>query len=126
MKSFKHPFTGVFIIFLFGLVPALVCQLFTHEPVRKNIHITSFRYGKDPSVIRCNRGDTLILTFSSDDTGHSFYLEEFDIDAKVSPSSDEVSVFKVSDPSIKPFLTKEVMIVARHPGILNYVVSRSN
>jgi len=126
MKIFRHPFTGIFIIFLFVLVPVLVCQLTIHEPVKKNIHIRSFRYGKDPSVIRCNRGDTLILTFSSDDTGHSFYLEEFDIDAKVSPSSDEVTVFKVSDPSAEPVLTREVMIIARHPGILNYVVSRSN
>ncbi len=66
------------------------------------------------------------LTFSSDDTGHSFYLEEFDFDAKVSPSREEVTVFKVSDPTAKPVTMKEFTFIARHPGILNYVVARSN
>ena len=126
MKNRKHSLKVVFIIFLFGLTPALICQFFTNKPTRKNIPVRSFRYGKDPAVIRCNRGDTLSLTFSSDDTGHSFFLEEFDIDVKVSPSSGEVSVFKVSDPSTEPVLTREVTIVARHPGVLNYLVSRSN
>src|SRR5664279_1806862 len=64
----------LFIIFSFGIIPAIICQFFVKAPVSRFIHIRSFRYGKDPSVIRCNRGDTLHLTFSSDDTGHSFYL----------------------------------------------------
>lgn len=126
MRSIEKPVTRLIIVFLFGLIPSLVSQLFTHQPLKRNIHITSFRYGKDPSVIRCNRGDTLVLTFSSKDTGHSFYLEEFDTDAKVSPSTDQVTVFKVSDPTEKPVLAREVTIVARHPGLLNYLVSRSN
>ena len=114
------------IIMGFGLVPALICQYFIKEPVKRSIHITSFRYGKDPSVIRCNRGDTLQLTFSSNDTGHSFYLEEFDVDAKVNPSSDEITVFKTSDPTVKPVISQELTLIARHPGILNYIVARSN
>jgi hypothetical protein len=114
------------IIFSFGIIPAIICQFFIKTPGSRNIHIRSFRYGKDPSVIRCNRGDTLHLTFSSDDTGHSFYLEEFDVDAKVSPSRNDVTVFKVSDPTAKPVTSREVTFVARHPGILNYIVARSN
>jgi heme/copper-type cytochrome/quinol oxidase subunit 2 len=77
----------------FGLVPAIASQFFIPEPVSRNIHVRNFRYGKDPSVIRCNRGDTVHLTFSTDDTGHSFFLEEFDIDAKVSPARELVEVF---------------------------------
>jgi len=126
MRKLKKPGILLIIIFGFGFVPSLICQLFTKEPTKRNIHITSFRYGKDPSVIRCNRGDTLLLTFSSNDTGHSFYLEEFDVDAKVSPSSDEISVFKTSDPTAKPVFTHELTLIARHPGILNYIVARSN
>jgi len=68
----------------------------------------------------------LHLTFSADDTGHSFFLEEFDMDIKVSPAHDEVLVFKTSDPTSKPVSTKEVVIVAKHAGILNYIVSKSN
>ena len=104
---------------------AIICQFFIKEPTDRYIHIRNFRYGKDPSVIRCNRGDKLHITFSTDETGHSFFLEEFDIDAKVSPALDEVSVFKPSDPSIKPVFTKELTFVAKHPGFLNYIVSKS-
>jgi polyferredoxin len=111
IQSPKNQIFTFLIIFSFGLIPAVICQFFTPQPVNRNIHIRSFRYGKDPAVIRCNRDDTLHLTFSTDDTGHSFFLEEFDIDAKVSPA---------------PILTREVVIIAKHPGILNFLISKSN
>ena len=103
---------------------AITCQLLTEKPVRRNLHIRNFRYGKEPAVIRCNRGDTLALTFSSDDTGHSFFLEEFDTDAKVSPGDSKVKVFKTSDPTATPFVTDTVFIIARQPGIRNYLLSK--
>lgn len=108
------------------MVPAMLCQLLAPEPVSRSIHIRNFRYGKDPSVIRCSRGDTLHLTFSSDDTGHSFFLEEFDTDAKVTPSKSETEVFSTDDPTADPVITEKVTIIARHPGFLNYVISKSN
>jgi len=126
MKLFGKRSINILIIFGFGFIPALICQLFTHEPIDRYIHVRSFRYGKDPSVIRCYRGDRLHLTFSTDDTGHSFYLEEFDIDAKISPARDKVEVFKTSDPTQKSYLTKELTFTAKHPGILNYLVAKSN
>ena len=125
MRKTSMKIKNLIIVFVLGLIPALICQFFTREPVDRYIHIRNFRYGKDPAVIRCNRGDTLHLTFSSDDTGHSFFLEEFDIDVKVSPAVEEVSVFRTTDPSATPLITKELTIVAEHPGILNYVVSKS-
>jgi polyferredoxin len=115
-----------FIIPLAGILVALICQFFTVQHTGRHITITSFRYGKEPSVIRCHRGDTLHLNFKTRDTGHSFFLEEFDVDAKVSPSRDDVSVFSVSNPSLAPVDTREVSLVARHKGLQNYLVSRSN
>ena len=126
IQTFNRNIIIFLIIFSFGLIPAVICQFFIKQPVARYIHIRSFRYGKDPSVIRCNRGDTLHLTFSTDDTGHSFFLEEFDIDAKVSPARDMVEVFKASDPTDKSILTRELVIIARHPGILNFLVAKSN
>ena len=126
MKRFKKSLIHFTTVLIFGLIPAIVCQFFIQEPTDRYIHIRNFRYGKDPSAITCNRGDRLHLTFSTDDTGHSFFLEEFDIDAKVSPAIDEVTVFKPSDPSLKPLITKELVFTAKHPGILNYLVSKSN
>jgi polyferredoxin len=122
---FRH-FLKLLLIISLGLIPAIICQFFAEEPTSRNIHIRSFRYGKDPYVIRCNRGDTLHLTFSSDDTGHSFFLQEFDMDVKITPSSDRVYVFKTSDPTSKPTETKEVILIARHTGIYNYILSKSN
>jgi polyferredoxin len=126
MVKFRKSVYSLFIVFLSGVVPAFVCQFFIQKPVSRHIHITNFRYGKDPSVIRCNRGDTLLLTFSSNDTGHSFFLEEFDVDVKVSPSSKDVMIFRVSNPGLKPGLEREVKIVASHKGFFKYIFSRSN
>lgn len=125
MRKAPTRIRNVAIVLAFGLIPAIVCQFFTQEPVDRYIHIRNFRYGKDPAVIRCNRGDTLHLTFSSDDTGHSFFLEEFDIDVKVSPAVEEVTVFSTKDPSDRPIITKELRIVAEHPGFLNFLISKS-
>lgn len=125
-QALKRKISGLLLVIGLGLIPTVICQFFIQEPVSRDIHIRNFRYGKDPSVIRCNRGDTLRLTFSTDDTGHSFFLEEFDIDAKVSPARDVVEVFSTVDPTQAPELTKEVVIVASHPGLLNYLVARSN
>lgn len=126
MKIVSRYLLKILLIFSFGLVPAVICQFYTEKPSVRDIHIRSFRYGKDPYVIRCNRGDTLHLTFSSKDTGHSFFLEEFDMDVKITPSSDRVYVFKTSDPTSKPLETKEVTLIAKHSGIYNYIVSKSN
>ena len=122
-KIFK---SDVLLIILLGLIPAVVCQFFIKEPGTRSIHVSNFRYGKDPSVIKCNRGDTLKLTFSTKDTGHSFFLEEFDIDAKISPARDFVEVFSTKDPTQEPYLTQELTFIARHDGLKNYLVSKSN
>ncbi len=125
-KALKRKILPLLLVLGFGLIPAIICQFFAEEPVGRDIHIRNFRYGKDPSVIRCNRGDTLRLTFSTDDTGHSFFLEEFNIDAKVSPAREEVELFQTSDPTAPPKVTREVSIIATHPGLLNFLVARSN
>ena len=120
-KLTTHSFYPAIWISTGNYLPVLRTKL----PVDRYIHVTSFRYGKEPSVIRCNRGDRIHLTFSTNDTGHSFFLEEFDIDAKVSPSRQEVEVFKPSDPTEKSVRTTEVTFTALHPGLRNYLVAKS-
>jgi len=126
MKRIKRIIIKISIVLCFGLIPAIVCQFFVNKPIDRYIHIKSFRYGKEPCVIRCNRGDRLHLTFSTTDTGHSFYLEEFDMDVKVTPSRKEVTVFKTSNPALNPYITKEVILTAKHSGLLNFIDSKSN
>lgn len=113
------------LLLTFALVPAVVCQLLAKPPGQRSIHIESFRYGKQPSVIRCNRGDELHLTFEARDTGHSFFLEEFDLDVKITPGSRAVEVFQASDPTAPPRIVREVVLHAVYPGWRQYLVSKS-
>ncbi len=113
------------IIFGAGLLGALLVNISHIDPVDRYIHVENFRYGKNPNIIRCNRGDRLYLTFTTLDTGHSFFLEEFGIDAKVSPGMEEVKVFDPKEPLEKPFITDTLVLIAEHPGILKYLVSKS-
>ena len=109
----------------FAAIPAVVCQFLAKPPQDRHIHVEAFRYGKEPSVIRCNRGDRLHLTFSTRDTGHSFFLEEFDVDAKITPGNRHVEVFRTSEPTARPQVLPEVVIQAEHSGWRRYLVSKS-
>ena len=100
-------------------------NLFPSKPVDRYIHIENFRYGKKPEIIRCNRGDRLHLTFSTRDTGHSFFLEEFDTDAKVSPGAEGFILFNPNKPELQPEIRKELLITATHSGFSKYLVSKS-
>ncbi len=108
-----------------AVLPALLCQLLVEPPQHRYIHVDSFRYGKRPSVIRCNRGDWLHLTFSTQDTAHSFFLEEFDIDAKITPATRNVMLFRTSRPEAPPQIKQEVVFRAEHPGWRRYLVSKN-
>lgn len=113
------------LLLAFAGVPGVLCQFLAKPPQPRSIHVSSFRYGKEPSVIRCNRGDWLHLTFDTRDTGHSFFLEEFDLDVKITPASRNVAVFRTSDPGAAPERTPAVVLHAQHPGWLHYFVSKS-
>ena len=111
------------VLSLFIIIPVTLAQIIAPMPQSQTIHIESFRYGKSPAVIHCMRGDTLRLTFSSRDTGHSFFLQEFDLDVKVYPNSTRVMQFRASDPSAMPEIKHEVVLIAEHPGLLKYLIS---
>ena len=113
------------VLVAFAAVPAGLCQFLAQAPSDRSIHMDAFRYGKDPSIIHCNRGDRLHLTFSARHTGHSFFLEEFDVDAKIEPGRSGILLFSVADPELPPETVSEVIITARHPGWLGYLVSKS-
>jgi hypothetical protein len=97
----------------------------TPPPQPRKIHIEAFRYGTSPSIIRTNRGDRLSLTFSTGDTGHSFFLQDYRIDAKISPASETVEVrdpFRVTG---TPMDVQELQLTAGLPGLWGRLVSVS-
>lgn len=123
MRIFKIKFLAL--ILGSGILGGVMVNFFPAEPTDRYIHVENFRYGKKPEIIRCNRGDRLHLTFSTSDTGHSFFLEEFQTDAKVSPGADGFIFFDPSKPEAKPEIKKELVITATHPGLFKFLVSKS-
>ena len=124
IRAFRRlVYPGLFLLSIGGLM--LIEWVTVPNPIQRHIHLRHFRYGTDPAIIRANRGDELVLTFATEDTGHSFFLQDYQIDAKISPSSDAVLVydpFKVTNP---PRIANEVHITAGRPGFLGSLISVS-
>ncbi|MEN8152593.1 MAG: 4Fe-4S binding protein [Acidobacteriota bacterium] len=125
MKKWKINLFIALCFLTFTGSPVLIEYLTTPEPVTRNIHIEHFRYGMDPSIIRVNRGDKINFTFSTLDTGHSFFLQDYGIDVKVSPASERVKVYDPFNATEDPYTTESVKITAGLNGTLKQFVSLS-
>jgi len=97
----------------------------TPSPVSRRVHIEAFRYGTSPSIIRANRGDQLFLTFSTRDTAHSFFLQDYRIDAKISPASNLVELRNPLQATEPPIDAPELKLRAGLPGLWGSLVSVS-
>lgn len=97
----------------------------TPLPSQRAIHIETFRYGTQPWIIRANRGDHLTLTFSTHDTGHSFFLQDYNVDAKISPASEQVDIHNPLSITEPPRRRKEVQLIAGLKGFWGRLVSLS-
>lgn len=116
---------SVTILLLSFAGPVVVVSLFAPEPRTRRIHVEHFRYGMQPEVIHVARGDNLIFTFSSRDTPHSFFLQEYDTDAKVSPQTGKVEVTRPSNPEADPVLMDAVEFTVARPGISGIFSTKS-
>lgn len=98
----------------------------TPGPCDREIHLEAFRYGIEPSVIRVNRGDKLSLTFSSRDTAHSFFLQDYRIDAKIMPEGvDAIEVYDPLRATDPPTKVKKVEFTAGLRGFLGRLITVS-
>ncbi len=83
-----------------------------------HINIVARRYAFDPPIIRVNRGDRLIITLESYDATHGFYVEAYDIDAKVSP--DEYPQLRHPSQGDEFTEVEEISFVADRAGKFRY------
>jgi len=83
------------------------------------------RYGFSPSRIHANRGDRLRLTFSTRDTGQSFFFQDYDLHVSITPGNKLVSVRRLSRPDDPPVFMETVEMVAGLPGWPGWPVSKS-
>ena len=117
--------TALLILLAGAGLPAWLAARSVPPPRTRNIHIELYRYGFSPSRIHANRGDRLRLTFSTRDTGQSFFLQDYDLHVSVTPGNNLVSVQHLSRPDDPPEFTKSVEIVAGPPGWQGWLVSKS-
>ena len=106
-------------------IPAGVAGVLARAPRTRDIHVEAYRYGFSPSRIKANRGDRLRLTFSTRDTGQSFFFQDYDLHVSITPGNKMVSVQRLSHPDDPPTLMETVEIVAGLPGWQGWLVSKS-
>jgi hypothetical protein len=118
--------TATVVLVAVGL-PVLVELLSTPDPQSRSFHLEAFRYGTEPSILRVNRGDQLVLDFSTRDTGHSFFLQDYRIDAKIVPASggELLEVRNPLDATAPPKYVENVRLEAGAPGWWGKLVSVS-
>ena len=108
-----------------AVLPAWLARVTAHPPQTRDIHIEAYRYGFSPSRIHANRGDRLRLTFSTRDTGQSFFFQDYDLHVSITPGNQVVSVRRLSRPDDPPAPMQTVEIVAGLPGWQGWLVSKS-
>src|ERR1035438_10054526 len=69
---------AVAILIVGAAIPAWIANVLAGAPQTRDIHIEAYRYGFSPARIQANRGDRLRLTFSTRDTGQSFFFQDYD------------------------------------------------
>ena len=106
-------------------LPSWFAAVTAQSPKTRDIHIEAYRYGFSPARIKANRGDRLRLTFSTRDTGQSFFFQDYDLHVSITPGDKLVSVQRLSHPDSPPVLMDTVEIVAGLPGWQGWLVSKS-
>jgi len=117
MSPTRRRFGAAAILSLAFLLPVMIARLAGDQPQVRRVHVDLFRYGNQPEVIHVGRGDTLVLTFSARDTPHSFFLQEYGVDVKVSPLTNEVQVVTPDAPADPAETRREVVLKIGRPGL---------
>ena len=105
--------------------PSWFAAVTAQSPKTRDIHIEAYRYGFSPARIKANRGDRLRLTFSTRDTGQSFFFQDYDLHVSITPGDKLVSVQRLSHPDVPPVFMDTVEIVAGLPGWRGWLIAKS-
>ena len=98
---------------------------FTGAPVTRRVTMVAQQYGFDPPVLRVNRGDRVIITLQAADVVHGFYLDGYDIKARVEPGISQQVEF-VADRPGKFRYRCAVACGSLHPFMIGELVVRPN
>lgn len=122
----KRKAVRLMIVALIGVACAGLAALAgraTGQPRERHIHIVARRYAYEPPIIRVNRGDRIIITLESKDATHGFFLEAYDIDARVAP--DEKVRLRHPSKDDEFAEVEEISFVANRPGKFRFRCSQT-
>lgn len=102
---------------------------FTADPPR-NVELTIYaqRYHFEPPVVRLNRGDKVSINIITRDVTHGFYLEGYDIDAKIQPkdaSDDSTLLLRHPSKGGEYREVDRIVFVADRPGKFRFRCSQT-
>jgi plastocyanin len=107
------------ILVLCGLGGFLVAAVHQAPPQERSFTITAQKYAYDPPVLRVNRGDRIHIRLVAKDNTHGFYLEGYDMEAKMRPENDTFWTRRPSQGGDYKEV-EEISFVASHPGKFRY------
>jgi heme/copper-type cytochrome/quinol oxidase subunit 2 len=107
------------LVLLGGLAGFLSIYFHQLAPQERYVTITAQKYAYDPPVLKVNKGDRVHIRLLSKDVTHGFYLEGYDLDARIRP---EDPTFLVRQPlSSKDYQpVEEISFVANRSGKFRY------
>lgn len=98
---------------------------FRRYPVQdRTFTITAHKYAYQPSVIEVNRGDRVQIHLVSEDVTHGFYLEGYDLDAKVRRMDPTIWIRHPSEGE-QFHEAKEISFVATRAGKFHFRCSQT-
>jgi heme/copper-type cytochrome/quinol oxidase subunit 2 len=107
------------ILMLGGLGGFLFAAVHQAAPQERTFTITAHKYAYDPPVLRVNRGDHIRLQLVAKDVTHGFYLEGYDVEAKMRPENGTFWTRKPSEGGDYKEV-EEISFVASRPGKFRY------
>lgn len=109
---------------LFGGVVGYLAASKPPAPQERQITIRARQYAYEPEVLRVNKGDTLRLSFISEDVVHGFFLEGHDLDVKIFPLEPDFEVTRPSSPGSSERV-QEVVVTVEKEGKFRYRCSHT-
>ncbi len=94
------------------------------KPVLRNVLIQARQYAFNPPILRVNRNDTLRIQLLSLDVVHGFYLEGYNLDAKITPNQ---QTFQLKQPLTENSWkeAEEIILVVDRVGKFRYRCSQT-
>lgn len=107
------------LVLLGGVVGFLPSYFGQPLPQERQLTIKARKYAYEPAVLEVNRGDRVRIRLMAEDVTHGFYLEGYDLDAKVRPQDPS---FWLRHPSRHEDYqeTQEISFVANRAGKFHY------